>query len=174
MASGNLLARWNALDNEPPSTSYATRDEIVAATGLRPVLDFDSAADEVAVFSGVLPANYAGGGFTLKLHGAMDSANAGGETISIDAAFELVDNNFALGAAGSDFAAANNSGAVAVDATANDLFIVTITFTDGADSDSIAANKAYRLKITRDADSTTAADNAAGDWQLLEVVLTET
>jgi hypothetical protein len=50
----------------------------------------------------------------------------------------------------------------------------TITFTDGADMDSLAAGEAFRLKIRRDADGTGGTDDITSDCELLRVVLRET
>ena len=40
--------------------------------------------------------------------------------------------------------------------------------------DSLAANESFRLKVTRDADGTTATDDMAGDAELLRVIIKET
>ena len=59
MASGDTLATFFPEDNEPPASAYATFD----TRNAHPVLDFDgSTADEEAVFTGVLPRNYATAG----------------------------------------------------------------------------------------------------------------
>ena len=48
--------------------------------------------------------------------------------------------------------------------------VVSISFTDGADMDSVAAGEAFRLKVTRDGVS----DTAAGDAELMAVEIRET
>jgi hypothetical protein len=58
MASGNTLCVFTPYNNEPPAAIYATLD----VRNYHPVLDFDGATDEEAVFTSILPRNYAGGG----------------------------------------------------------------------------------------------------------------
>ncbi|NIQ10453.1 MAG: hypothetical protein GWO10_16275, partial [candidate division Zixibacteria bacterium] len=48
--------------------------------------------------------------------------------------------------------------------------IVNVTFTDGADMDSIAVGEGFRMKITRDATN----DTATGDAELRFVEIKET
>jgi len=57
-----------------------------------------------------------------------------------------------------------------VSATSGIVVITNITFTDGADMDSVAVGELYRIKITRDV----ANDTAAGDAELLGVEIKET
>jgi hypothetical protein len=163
MASGNTLVVFTPLHNEPPSANYATLD----TRNLHPVLDFDAATNEDAVFSFVMPRNYNGGGLTVNLHYAMSTATSG--DIDWDAAFERIgDQQQDIDADG--FAAANSVDNTTVPGTSGLVDIVSITFTDGADMDSIAVGEGARLKITRDAVS----DTAAGDAELLFVEIRET
>ena len=172
MASGNTLAHFEPQANQPPDNGFATLDTITAASGLRMVLDYDDTTDETAIFSSVMPSIYGGGGVTITIRGAMAGANTT-DTMSFDAAFEEVIVGGAMGAGGSDFAAANNAN-VAVDDDADDEFEFTIAFTDGADMDSVGADDAFRLRLTRDADSTTSTDDAVGDFQFLSATIQET
>lgn len=165
MASGNTLAIWTAVSNEPPASAFATLD----TRNGHPILDFDATTDEEAVFRGVMPQNYGGGGITLKIHFMATSATSGNGVWQ--AAFERV--------AGQDadsdgFAAFQASGQVAVNATSGIESIGTITFTNGAQMDSVVAGDEFRLKIRRDADSTTATDDAAGDLELKSLEIRET
>lgn len=64
MASGDTLAVFIPQANEPPSSNYATFD---TRNGIL-VLDFDGTTSESAVFRGILPGNYAGGGLTLVIY----------------------------------------------------------------------------------------------------------
>ena len=85
MAAGNSLIIFNALANEPPSSNYATLD----TRNGQPCLDFDASTDESAIFSGLLPRHYAGGGLTVRLYWAATSATSArrprrDETPSID------------------------------------------------------------------------------------------
>ncbi len=74
MATGDSLATFSPLSNEPPATAYATLD----TRNSHPTLDFDdAAATESAVFSFVLPRNYGGSGITVYLHWAATTATTG-------------------------------------------------------------------------------------------------
>ena len=166
MASGNLLCAFTPHQNEPPAASYATLD---TRNGYL-VLDFDDTADESAIFRGVIPDSYAGGGFTVKVLWMATSATTG--TISLDVAFmSITDDADDLDTKA--FAAANNANPTTASAT-GEVDYISITFTDGADSDSVAAGEAFLLKVTRDADGTTSTDDLVGDMDLFEVLIYET
>ncbi|KKK65637.1 hypothetical protein LCGC14_2972130, partial [marine sediment metagenome] len=66
--------------------------------------------------------------------------------------------------------AVNSVDNTTVPGTAGLVDIVTVTFTDGADMDSVAVGELFRLKVTRDAVS----DDAAGDAELVAVEIKET
>lgn len=163
MASGDSLLIFKAQDNEPPSSSFATPD----TRNSHLVLDFDDTANEQAVFSGVMPQSYGGGGVTVYLHYAMSTATSG--DIDWDAAFERVGDQ-QLDIDADSFAAANSVDNTTVPGTAGNVDIVSVAFTDGADMDSVAKGESFRLKITRDA----ASDTATGDAELLKVEIRET
>ena len=73
MASGDTLAVFIPQANEPPSSNPATFDSRNRIL----VLDFDTTTSESAIFRGVLPANYAGGGLTLDIYWMATSATTG-------------------------------------------------------------------------------------------------
>lgn len=163
MASGDTLLIFTPLHNEPPATNYATLD----TRNQHPVLDFDATPNEDAVFSAIMPRNYAGSGLTVYIHYAMSSAEA--DTIDWDAAFERIgDQQQDLDADG--FAAVQSVDNTTVPATSGLVDIVSIAFTDGAEIDSIAVGEGFRIKVTRDA----ANDDAAGDAELVFVEIQET
>lgn len=167
MASGDTLAVFTPQDNQPPSSSYATFDTRNSV----PVLDFDDTTDESAVFGGVLPSTYDGGGLTVILVWMATSATSGG--VSWDASIEAhPDDTFDIDSDG--FAAANNSGSATTASASGEQQYTTITFTDGADMDSLAAGESFRIKITRDANGTSATDDMSGDAELLRVLIKET
>ena len=58
--------------------------------------------------------------------------------------------------------------------TSEVLEIASIAFTDGAQMDSMAVGEKFRLKISRDADSTNDTDDMAGDAELHMVEIRET
>lgn len=163
MATGDTLAIWVPQSNEPPASNPATID----LRNQHPVLDFDPSTNESAVFSGVMPRNYDGGGVTLYLHYAMSSATSG--DVDWDAAFERIgDQQQDLDSDG--FAAVNSVDNTTVPGTSGLVDIVSIAFTDGVDMDSVAVGEGFRLKVTRDAVS----DTAAGDAELRFAELKET
>lgn len=164
MASGDTLLQFTPLHNEPPASNNATLD----TRNSHPVLDFDATTNESAVFSAVMPRHYAGTtGVTVYLHYAMSSAEA--DTIDWDVAFERIGDQ-QLDIDGDSFAAVNSVDNTTVPGTTGLVDIVNVTFTDGADMDSVAVGEGFRLKVTRDA----ASDDAAGDAELLFVEIEET
>ena len=162
MASGDTLVIFTPLHNEPPSSNAATID----LRNQHPVLDFDTTTGEAAVFSSVMPRNYAGGGVTVYIHWAASTATTG--TIGWLVGFERIGT--ALDIDADSFAADNTVTAATVSGTSGIIVITNTTFTDGADMDSVAVGEAFRLKITRDV----AGDSAAGDAELLAVEIKET
>lgn len=164
MASGDTLAVFTPYANEPPSSAFATLD----VKNLHPVLEFDAATDEEAVFTGVLPRNYGGGGITATLIWAADTATSG--DVIWETAFERMDTGTALNA--DSFATAVAASAATAPGTLHQPKYTTIAHTNGAQIDSLAVGEAFRLKVRRDANH--ASDTMAGDAQLLAVELKET
>ena len=163
MASGDTLLEFLPFNNEPPAANYATLD----TRNYHPCLDFDATTNEYAVFSAVMPRNYAGGGLTVYLHYAMSSAEA--DTIDWDAAFERIGDEV-LDIDGDSFAAVQSVDNTTVPGTTGLVDIVNIAFANGAEMDSIAVGELFRIKIDRDAVS----DTAAGDAELVAVEIKET
>lgn len=166
MASGDILAVFTPLNNEPPASSFATLD---TRNGY-PVLDFDDASDEAAIFRGFMPTNYSGGGFTVIVQWMATSATTG--TISLDVAFMSVTDD-ADDLDTKAFAAFNNANPTTASAS-GEVDYATVTFTDGADSDSVAAGELFFLKVQRDGNGTTSTDNLSGDMELVQVIVKET
>lgn len=166
MASGDTLIVFTPYANEPPSASYATLD----TRNAHPVLDFDGSADEEAVFTGILPRNYAGGGLTVYLHVMFTSATTG--SAYWQAAIERMDDG-TLDLDADSFAAFQGA-AGNPNGTSGVMTLVTITFTTGAQMDSLAAGEAFRLKIRRDADGTAGTDDVTTDAELVAVEIKET
>jgi len=162
MASGNLLCSFFPTDNEPPAANYATLD----TRNEHPVLDFDATTNESAIFSGIMPAHYAGGGVTVYIHYSMTSAEA--DTVDWDVAFERIGDQ-QLDVDGDSFAAVNSVDDTTVPGTTGLVDVVSIAFTDGADMDSVAAGEQFRLQIIRDA----ASDDATGDAEVHVIRLVE-
>jgi len=155
MASGNTLVVFSPLANEPPAATYATLD----LRNVRPCLDFDAAADESAVFTGIMPRSYAGGGVTVYIHWAASTSIDDATHCFWDAAFELCTG---LDLDGDSFAAVNSIDVDHPSATSGIKTVTEIPFVDGADMDSVIAGALFRLKITRDA----VGDNMTGDAEV--------
>ena len=163
MASGDTLLILMPYANEPTAANYATLD----TRNQHPCLDFDATTNEYAVWSVIMPRNYAGGGLTVYLHYAMSSAEA--DTIDWDAAFERIGDEV-LDIDGDSFAAVQSVDNTTVPGTTGLVDIVNIVFADGAEMDSIAVGELFRIKIDRDAVN----DDAAGDAELVAVEIKET
>lgn len=174
MASGDPLIYWNALANEPPDADYATLDTILTAStdepdDVVPVLDFDpGATQEFASFSGVMPANYGGSGVTVTLIWSSDATTG---NVKWDAAFKsFTDDADDIDAKA--YASVNTT-TVTTASAAGEPDYATITFTDGADMDSVAAGEYFRFTVTRD--SADAADTMnSNDAELWAVAIKET
>jgi hypothetical protein len=164
MASGDTLLIFQPLHNEPPSTNWATLD----FRNNHPTLDFDASTNESAIFSAVMPNNYVGTtGVTVYIHYSMTSATT--LTVDWDVAFELIGDQ-QLDIDADSFAAVNSIDDTTVPGTSGYVDVVSVTFTDGADMDSVSAGDLFRIKVTRDA----ASDDATGDAELHAVVIKET
>jgi hypothetical protein len=166
MASGDTLCVFMPAMAEYPSSNYATLDSRNTFT----VLDFDDTTDESIYFSGFMPRNYGGGGITVTVGWAATTATTG--TISLDVAFMSLSDD-ADDIDTKSFAAANNANPTTASAS-GEIDYATITFTNGADMDSVAAGEYFRMQVTRDADGTTSTDNMIGDMELVFVEIKET
>jgi hypothetical protein len=164
MASGDILANFRPQDSEPTSSNFATP----SVRNGHPTLLFDAATDESTMFSAMLPPHYDGGGITATL--VWSAATATSNNTIWDAAFERIQDD--VTDLDSDSFAAVQSVTATAPSASGETSYDDITFTDGAQMDSLAASEAYRLKITRDADN--ASDTMVGDAELISVMLTET
>lgn len=166
MASGDSLIQFSALNNQPLAANFATFD----TRNNHPVLDFDADTDETAVFSGVMPQNYAGTtGVTVYIHWSASTATA--NDVAWDVAFERIGDG--QQDIDSDGFAANNSVIDTAPGTSGFVTIASVSFTDGADMDSVAAGEKFRLRITRDADNVS-DDDMTGDAELHKIEIRET
>lgn len=164
MSSGDTLLIFTPWANEPPVANFATIDKRNA----HPVLDFDAATDEHAIFTSIMPRNYAGGGLTVYIHWAATTATTG--NVVWNAAFERIGEG-SQDIDSDGFASAQAATATAP-GTSGNVDIQAITFTDGAQMDNIAAGESFRLRITRDADN--GSDTMTGDAELVAVEIKET
>lgn len=166
MASGDSLCYFTPLSAIPPASAFATLDTRNGYV----VLDFDDSTDESIIFQGFMPLHYGGGGITVTVGWMATSATTG--TISLDVAFMSVTDD-ADDLDTKAFASANNANPTTASAT-GEVDYATITFTDGADMDSVTAGEMFYMKVTRDANGTTSTDNLSGDMELVFVSIKET
>ncbi len=163
MASGDKLEAWSAEAGRPPATNGARWGELSDI----PYYAFvDSGTSEKLRLAGWLGTNYGGGGVTVTLLLAMDTAVSG--DVDIDVAFRRLNATADLDTKA--FAAVNSTdGTLVPTGSARVLFEVTVAFTDGADMDSVAAGEHFEIEITRDV-----ADTASGDMWLIAAKIEET
>jgi len=169
MASGDTLCTFFPADGEPPSSNYATPD---TRNGVL-VLDFDDTTQESMEFAGFMPRHYAGGGITITLGWMATDTTVTPHNCVWEAAFKSVSDD-ADDLDSKAFAAVNHTGAVAEASASGEVAYDTITFTDGADMDSVAAGEYFRLIVARDSDDTNATDSLTGDAELVFIEIKET
>lgn len=163
MASGDTLLIFHPYNNEPPSSAYATLDY----RNLHPVLDFDPATDESAVFSAVMPQHYEAGGVAVYLHFSAATASAG--SIVWNSAFERIGEG--IQDVDSDGFATAQSVDSDTSVTSGEVTVASLTHTDGTQMDEVAVGELFRIKITRDANNGT--DIMDGDAELHAVEIRE-
>lgn len=166
MASGDTLCALFPSDNEPPAANYAQRDSSNTTSPV-PVLAFDTTTAEYAIFTAVLPRNYAGGGITVYILSAMASATSGtlGWTVEFERLQVGTDN-----IATDSWASAQTVTAATVPGTAGLFQSLNVAVSNGANIDGIAVGEGFRIRIKRDVSN----DTAAGDAWLVAVELKET
>ena len=172
MASGNTLCQLTPMDNTPPAANYATFDVLVGAstpTEAFPFLAFDDTTVEYADFHCTLPRNYAGGGITIQF-GWSSGATTNTAVLSAairrepDDAEDLDSTAFTY-----DY---NNTGALTPASNAGEKVYDTLTFTDGADMDSLAVGEDFVLRVRRV--PTDGSDTLVGDLRLHSIEVKET
>ena len=166
MASGDTLCYFNALNNEPPAANYATLDTRNSIY----VLDFNADADEFAEFGGFMPRHYDGGGVTVTLGWMATDTTVTPHNVVWNVAFKSVTND--ADDLDSKAFAASNSVTDEEASASGEVAYATITFTDGADMDSVVAGEYFRLQISRDADNV--SDTLTDDAELVFVEIKET
>jgi hypothetical protein len=158
MASGQTLIVWTAAANEPPGTNWATFD----GRNGHLVLDFDDTTQETAIFTGVLPRNYSGGGITATAYAAATSATTG--TLGLGFSIERIGAVQDLDA--DSFDTETLATPVTTSGTAGIPVVIAVAI---ANLDSIAVGEPFRLRVRRDV----ANDTVVGDLELLSVELKE-
>jgi hypothetical protein len=162
MATGETLMVFTALGNEPPASGFATLDN----RNNHPVLDFDAGATETAIFSGIVPRNYAAGGVTVYL--TWMASTATGSNVIWETAFERMNTDLDA----DSFATAVQGAAAAANATSGITTVTAIAHTNGAQIDSVAVGEAFRLRVQRIGGD--GSDTMTGDAELVAVEIKET
>lgn len=164
MASGDTLCRFFPQDQEHPSSNGATLD----FRNLHPVLDFDGATNESAVFTDIMPQHYsAATGVTVYIHYSMESDIT--NDIDWDVAFERIGDQ-QQDVDSDNFAGVQSIDGTVVPGTSGNVDVVSIAFTAGAQMDGVVAGELFRIKVTRDA----ASDTSTTDAELHAVEIRET
>ena len=159
MASGDTLLIFTALHNEAPSGNGAT----VTIRNSHMLLAFDASSNESAVFRGVMPRSYAGGGVTVYLHWSTTVTTG---VVDFDVSFERIgDGQQDIDLDG--FASVTSIDGSTVPGTSGHVSIVQSAM---GSIDSAAVGESFRLKITRDAVS----DTASADVELSAIEIKET
>ncbi len=160
MATGDTLYTLTALNNEPAVSTPAT----FAFRNGHPVILFDPSTDESAVFTAILPKQYAAGGVNVDLHISM-TTDVTGDT-DWDVSFERI----GVGQQDIDtdgFATPQSTDNTTVPGTAGFVQIITVPFTNGAQMDGLLITELFRIKVTRGATGDTATDTA--EFHALEI-----
>lgn len=163
MASGDTLVVFVPTMNEPPASNFATID----TRNAHPELDFDATTEEKAVFTGIMPRHYGGGGVTNTLFWTAGTATSG--TCVWQTAFERIGT--VLDIDGDSFATGNNGTTIAPDTTGS-VTSTSIAHTNGAQMDSIAVGELFRVAVTREVAD--ADDSMGGDAGLMGIEIKET
>jgi hypothetical protein len=152
----DTLCRWRVSDATPHPNLPAQLDTRNSNT----VLDFDADTDETMYFDDILPRRYGGGGVVVEIHYAMTTATSGNVVWMVawenqaDEAQDLDSDGFASA----------KTVTHAVSDTSGKVKRATITFSDGAEMDSVGAGDLFRVSLVRDADN--ASDTATGDAEV--------
>lgn len=172
MASGDTLCVFTAMDGVPGDADYATLDAILTASAdepdnVIPVLDFDpGSTEEYIYFQGVMPRHYDGGGLTVTIGWSSDATT--GNVIWSVAFKSVTDDADDLDT--KTFAAENDSSADATATAAGEVAYTTITFTDGADMDSVAAGEYFWIELRRSsADASDTLNSNDAEFHFMEI-----
>jgi hypothetical protein len=161
MASGDTLCRFGPLQNEPPSSNYAT----IGSRNGHPTLQFDDTTGWAAIFTDIMPQNYSNTTGVTVFINATAVATAG--TMGWLIAFER-DTGLDLDADG--FAADQTVTAVTVDGTSGIIKQTSLAISKGANMNSVVAGDQFRIRITRDV----ANDTAVGNTEIVGIEIRET
>ncbi|HWA45248.1 MAG TPA: hypothetical protein VHA10_18655 [Hypericibacter adhaerens] len=163
MSSGDTLCVFTPYQNEPPASNYAT----LSLRNGHPLLQFDATTTEAAVFTGIMPQNYANTtGVTVFVVASLTTATTG--TLGWSILFERMDS--ATDIDSDSYAPVQAITASTVPATLGQPLTLSVAVPKGTNLDSIVAGDTFRMRIERD----TTNDTATGDAELLAIELRET
>jgi hypothetical protein len=152
--STKTYAVFNAMDNQPPATAFATLDTRNSIA----ILDFDDSTDENAIFLSVIPeAAVLGSGLKIRIIWTATTATSG--DCVWDAALERMNTDIdsdSFDTAASVTTTTNGTSGVP---NYSEITLTTI--------DSVTAGDGFRLKINRDANN--GSDTMTGDAELIAV-----
>jgi len=164
MASGNTLCSFYPASGSPPSSNYATLN----IRNGHLVLEFDDTTSESMTWEAVLPRNYAGGGVTVTIFWLGKTATTG--DVVWRAYFER--HQAETDDLDSDSYASAQTTTTTTAGTSGQIKLTAITFTDGAQMDSVGAGEHFRFKVDRNAGA--GGDTMTGDAQIVGIEIRET
>lgn len=169
MATGDIVGQ--IIRVIPPATAYATPDARAGGSTPAenvPVWDFDDTTAEYLDFLCVLGPNYAGGGLTIVLPWSATSATSGATV------WQVAIRRIADDAEDVDSAQTYDYNTVAdtCASASGEISVPTVTFTSGADMDSVVAGDVFILRVGRL--PTDGSDTMTGDAELWTPVIKET
>lgn len=145
------------------AASYDLRNSI-------PLLDFDDTANEIEIFFiPTMPRSYAGGGVTVSIWVLTTTATG---DMSFKGFFKSVTDDVD-NLDTKNFAAPQENTAIDAPSASGEPKLFTITFTDGAQMDSVAAGEPFFFMLMRDAQDST-NDDMSGDAEFLAGEIKET
>lgn len=162
MASGDTLAVFLPLSAELPASNNAVHD----TRNLHRILRFADGTALSAIWTGVLPRHYSGGGITVYVHWSCSAISG---TVGWTVEFERIGDG-QQSVDSDSFASAQTITAVSVPGTDGLVDITNVAVSNGASMDSIAVGEKFRLRLKRD----TANDTSTGAAQLHAIELKET
>ena len=173
MASGDSLLILPAMHALFPVTSYGQRALIGGTSSPNeqvPVVAFDDTSQEYIDFLGVIPNHYNGGGLTVTLVWAC--VDVASDVVEWQVAFRRIEDD----AEDLDTTAHTydyNAVVATAPSASGEVAYDDITFTSGADMDSLAAGEAFLMRVTRDPTPSSGTD-ATGDALLVAIHISET
>lgn len=144
MASGDTLCTFMAWEGFAPASNYGTK---AVRASITPVIEFADGATSSIYYNGFMPRHYAAGGVTVTLGWMAKDTTVTPHNAVLTAAFKSVTDD-ADDLDSKTFAAANTVTDAEASASGEVAYAV-ITFTDGADMDSVAAGEYFQLEIGR-------------------------